>query len=181
MSTHPPRRPPDPADFYKPDGYCSNESIGFLMRRIMQSLVTHVDRRLEVHDLTHAQWGPLFLLLQGRATTLAELSRDLQIDAGALTRTLDRLEAKGLCRRERSTEDRRVVHLVLTEEGRAASSQVPKVLCEALNAYLAGFTHDEWQTLMSLLQRVAHNAEVIREAEAHVRDHSLHASDPDQV
>ncbi|MES2088828.1 MAG: MarR family transcriptional regulator [Pseudomonadota bacterium] len=148
--------------FYKPEGFSSGDSIGFLMRRIMLSLVTQVDRQLEVHDLTHAQWGPLFMLLQGRATTLAELSRELQIDAGALTRTLDRLEAKGLCRRERSTQDRRVVHLTLTDAGQAASGHVPKVLCDTLNAYLEGFTHEEWQSLLGFLRRIAHNAEVLK-------------------
>ncbi|RZI82253.1 MAG: MarR family transcriptional regulator [Rubrivivax sp.] len=152
------------ADFYHPDSFCSGDSVGFLMRRIMLALVTHVDRQLEEHDLTHAQWTPLFLLRQGRATTLAELSRELQLDAGAMTRTLDRLEAKGLCRRERSTQDRRVVHLALTEAGLAASSHVPKVLCETLNTFLDGFSHDEWQTLLGFLRRMAHNAEIVREA-----------------
>ena len=148
--------------FYKPEGFSSGDSIGFLMRRIMLSLVTQVDRQLEAHELTHAQWGPLFMLLQGRATTLAELSRELQIDAGALTRTLDRLEAKGLCRRERSTQDRRVVHLTLTDAGREASGHVPKVLCDTLKGYREGFTHEEWQSLLGFLRRIAHNAEVMK-------------------
>jgi DNA-binding MarR family transcriptional regulator len=154
------------ADFYKPEAFCSSDSVGFLMRRIMLALVTHVDRQLEQHDLTHAQWTPLFLLRQGRVSTLAELSRELQLDAGALTRTLDRLEAKGLCKRERSTQDRRVVHLALTDEGMAASAHVPKVLCETLNAYLDGFSHEEWQTLLDFLRRISHNAEVVRDASA---------------
>lgn len=150
-------------DFYKPEAFSSDDSVGFLMRKIMLSLVTHVDRQLEKHDLTHAQWTPLFLLRKGSASTLAEMSRELQLDAGALTRTLDRLEAKGLLKRERSTKDRRVVHLALTDEGMAASAHVPKVLCETLNVYLDGFSHGEWQTLLDLLRRMAHNAEQVRE------------------
>lgn len=151
------------ANFYTPERFSSHDSVGFLMKRVMLALVTDVDRQLEAHGLTHAQWTPLFLLRQGRVNTLAELSRELQLDAGALTRTLDRLEAKGLCTRERSTQDRRVVHLALTEEGLAASAHVPKVLCETLNAFLSGFSHDEWQTLLDFLRRMAHNAELVRE------------------
>lgn len=151
-------------DFYKPETFRSDDSVGYLMRRIMLGLVTHVDRQLEKHDLTHAQWMPLFLLRRtGQASTLAEMSRELQLDAGALTRTLDRLEAKGLLKRERSTKDRRVVHLALTDEGVAASAHVPKVLCETLNVYLDGFSHGEWQTLLDFLRRMAHNAEQVRE------------------
>lgn len=172
---------PDPAsgaiqgaDFYQPERFSSHESVGFLMKRVMLALVTDVDRQLEVHGLTHAQWSPLFLLRQGRVNTLAELSRELQLDPGALTRTLDRLEAKGLCTRVRSTQDRRVVHLALTEEGLAASAHVPKVLCETLNAFLGGFSHDEWQTLLDFLRRMAHNAELVREASG--GPHDVHQS-----
>lgn len=152
-----------PADFYQADQYNSDNSIGYLMRRIMLTIVNQADKRLESLDLTQAQWGPLFLLLQGRASTLAELSRELQIDPGALTRTLDRLESKGLCKRERSVSDRRVVNLALTPEGREASAHVPEVLADVHNHLLAGFTHEEWQTLMFLLRRVLANAEAMRD------------------
>jgi hypothetical protein len=43
---------------------------------------------------------------------------------------------------------------------------VPKVLCETLNAYLDGFSHEEWQTLLDFLRRISHNAEVVRDASA---------------
>lgn len=151
--------------FYKPDSYCSEDSMGFLMRRIMLSLINDVDRRLECLGLTHAQWTPLFMLYKGRASTLAELARELQIDPGALTRTLDRLEAKGLCRRERSTEDRRVSHLTLTDTGLAAAAQVPHVLSQVQNAYLKGFSHEEWQQLLGMLRRLLVNAESLKDRE----------------
>lgn len=163
--THPTPRPADlpaPADFYDAAGYSSDNSIGYLMRRIMLMIVNQADKRLESLDLTQAQWGPLFLIHQGRATTLAELSRELQIDAGALTRTLDRLEAKGLCKRERSTADRRVVNLALTTEGAKVSSAVPEVLADVHNHLLAGFSREEWESLMAMLKRLLVNAEAMR-------------------
>jgi DNA-binding MarR family transcriptional regulator len=163
--------PATPALFYVQDRFTSSESVGYLMRRVMQLLVTQVDRRLENHGLTNAQWGPLFMMGKLKSTTLAELSRELQTDPGALTRTLDRLEAKGLCRRERSTEDRRVVNLALTPDGEAATAPVPGVLCDVMNAYLTGFSHEEWQTLLNFLRRMQANAEG-------VRDHGLPPEPP---
>jgi DNA-binding MarR family transcriptional regulator len=152
-----------PADFYQSGTFSRDNSVGYLMRRITQIMVSQVDRRLDGHGLTHAQWTPLFLIHRGQANTLAALARDLQVDAGALTRTLDRLEAKGLCTRERSKEDRRVVHLTLTPAGVEAISPVPKVLCEVSNALLMGFSQEDWQTLMVLLRRIAANAEELRD------------------
>jgi DNA-binding MarR family transcriptional regulator len=174
--------PPEPGPcFYEVERYCSEDSVGYLMRRVMLSLINEVDRRLESEGLTHVQWTPLYMLYKGKASTLAELARELQIDPGALTRTLDRLEAKGLCRRVRSTEDRRVSKLELTETGLAAAAQVPAVLSSVQNAYLKGFTHDEWQQLLDMLRRLSANADTMKANElaanqggsqrAHARGH----------
>jgi DNA-binding MarR family transcriptional regulator len=153
------------ANFYKSDTYCAEESVGFLMKRILLSLVYQVDRRLEVHGLTSAQWGPLLRLRTAGPCTVAELARWLQIDAGAMTRLLDRLEKKNLCKRVRSTADRRVVQVELTREGAAAIEQVPAVLAEVMNVHLAGFSKPEWLELKSYLQRMVVTGEALRAAE----------------
>ena len=77
---------------------------------------------------------PLLKLHMGQASTVAELARECQLDAGAMTRLLDRLEAKGLCGACAPTDDRRVVNLELTDEGRAAAEEIPAVLCRVQNA-----------------------------------------------
>ncbi len=157
-------RSPAPATFYSADGYCANDSVGFLMRRVLMALTQDTDKRLEPHGLTHAQWGPLFMIRKAGSATVAEIARELQMDPGAMTRLLDRLEAKGLCNRVRSTDDRRVVNLALTPDGEEAADKVPVALAEVMNAHLAGFSEAEWQTLRGLLQRMLDNAEVCREA-----------------
>lgn len=153
-----------PAPIYVKGSWKRENSFGYLMRRVVQMMVGVVDKRLDSHGLTQAQWTPMFMISKGECNTLAALSRELQLDAGALTRTLDRLEAKGLCKRVRSTEDRRVVHLSLTEEGETAIAPVPGVLCDVSNALLEGFSQEEWQTLMVLLRRILVNAETLRDA-----------------
>jgi len=150
------------AQIYGPGSFSRENSVGYLMRRIVQLMVNEVDHRLADGGLTHAQWTPLFLIHRGQANTLAALARDLQVDAGALTRTLDRLEAKGLCRRERSVDDRRVVHLTLTPQGEEAAAPVPGVLCDVSNAMLQGFSREEWETLMVLLRRMVANVEALK-------------------
>ncbi|MET0335723.1 MAG: MarR family transcriptional regulator, partial [Rhizobacter sp.] len=87
----------------------------------------------------------------------------MQTDPGATTRMLDRLEAKGLCKRVRSTEDRRVVNLELTPDGDAAADMVPPALAEVMNSHLAGFSKTEWQALLGYLRRMLANAEAMRE------------------
>ena len=157
MTTAVKKRPP-PAGFYRPETWKREDSIGYLMGRIMTLVKEAVDEELGPADLTHAQWVPLLKLYMGEASTVAELARHCQLDVGAMTRTLDRLETKGLVQRSRSSEDRRVVNLELTAEGRDTAKKIPAVLCRVQNAHLRGFTQDEWQLLKGMLRRILDTA-----------------------
>ena len=158
MARHP-TTTPTKAHFYEPVGYCADESVGWLMKRALMSVAQAADRRLEPKGITHAQWAALFMLQRCRASTVAELARETQSDPGAMTRLLDRLEAKGFCRRERSTDDRRVVRVELTPEGMVAAEEVPIVLAQVLNEHLAGFSKTEWSQLKDMLRRMVANGE----------------------
>lgn len=149
-------------DFYQADNYKPDDSIGYLMRRIVTLVAQEVERELEPTGLTNAQWVPLFKLYIGCCSTAAELARQSDLDAGSMTRLLDRLEAKQLCRRVRSCDDRRVVNLELTEAGRAAAKEIPGILCGLQNALLAGFSVEEWQLLKSFLRRMLDTAQTLQ-------------------
>ena len=156
--------------FYRAGNLQADESVAYLMRRVLGAMSTEADRRFEPAGLTNAQWVPLFKLHMGLAGTVAELARECQLDTGAMTRTLDRVEAKGLVRRVRSSEDRRVVNIELTEQGRAAARRIPAVLCRVQNSHLRGFTEPEWEQLKNLLRRMLDNALAIQAAREARRD-----------
>ena len=146
-------------DFYSAETYRPEQSVGYLMRRILSTVSQEVEHELEPSGLTNAQWIPLLKLYMGAASTVAEVARHCELDAGATTRLLDRLEAKGLLRRTRTSKDRRVVNLELTDEGRAAAEKIPAVLCRVQNAHLDGFTVEEWAHLKNMLGRILANAQ----------------------
>ena len=56
---------PPPAAFYSAESLRPELSVGFLMKRVLQSVLLQIDRRLAVHDLTHVQWLPLYRLARG--------------------------------------------------------------------------------------------------------------------
>jgi DNA-binding MarR family transcriptional regulator len=144
--------------FYDGHRYDATDSVGFRLFRVLTAMRREIDVGMARHGLTDAQWRPLWLLKIGRARSPQELARELDIDAGAVTRMLDRLESKGLLARVRSQTDRRMVMLALTEQGEAAVQAVPHVLAEVNNQFLQGFSKDEWQLLCALLGRMADNA-----------------------
>ena len=161
----PPESPPPASrvaennEFYCAADYRPEDSVGYLMRRVLGLIGGGIERELESSDLTNAQWFPLFKLSLVQTSTVAELARDCLLDCGAMTRLLDRLEAKGLCRRVRSVADRRVVNIELTEAGRAVASGIPAVLSRVQNAHLAGFSQEEFELLKSFLRRILANAQ----------------------
>jgi len=143
---------------YRADARCvSEDSVGYLIKQVHTSMNRMIDRDMAPLDLTAMQWRPLVMIYLGRADTAAELARLADVDTGAMTRTLDRLEAKGLLRRVRSQEDRRVVKLELTDAGRETAARTPAVLAQMLNQHLRGFDVAEVAQLRHFLLRMLAN------------------------
>jgi DNA-binding MarR family transcriptional regulator len=160
METQPtPAMSSQSADFYDGANYDSERSVGLWLRRAHAALQRSLDQRMDELDLTGMQWGPLWMIAHKRADTVAACAREAGNDAGAMTRMLDRLEAKGLLVRERSTQDRRVVHVSLTPRGAEIAARIPHILAEVLNQHLRGFSAVEVETLLDLLQRFARSTE----------------------
>jgi DNA-binding MarR family transcriptional regulator len=137
------------------------ESVGYSLWQVALAMRRETASRLLSLGLTEAQWRPLWMLKAGRADTAQVLARLLGVDAGAMTRMLDRLEAKGLIERVRSVTDRRVTQLRLTASGEAATEGLPEVVAGVNNDYLLGFSRDEFEQLKSLLARMRANGQAL--------------------
>ena len=151
-------RPGDP-EFYRGDDYQINESIGYLLRQVRNTMERAIDDEMAEHDLTGVQWGPLLMLDRRLGSTAAELARIGCVDTGAMTRMLDRLEVKGLLRRTQCPKDRRQMQLELTDEGKQLCRKIPFGLSRVLNSMLRGFTPAELETFKSLARRMLANAD----------------------
>jgi DNA-binding MarR family transcriptional regulator len=94
--------------------------------------------------------------IEDGATSPGELARLWQVTPAVITGIVDRLERRGLVRREVDPQDRRRLRLALTESGRAASEEIQAALVEDLAAQLAHATRKELAELgrsLELLQR----------------------------
>lgn len=152
-------------NIYDSTNYQPRKSIGSLLGRVKVAMMAALDeelardRRLAPLELSAAQFSILASLEGEERKSASDLCRGISYDAGAMTRMLDRLEGKGLIRRNRSPEDRRLVHLELTEEGRTAYARTRELALANANRFLSGFTKAEARQLESLLTRMLENAE----------------------
>jgi DNA-binding MarR family transcriptional regulator len=129
------------------------------MGRARASLLASLDAELERFGLNSTQFTVLKLLGEGTARTAADLCRLNRFDTGAMTRILDRLEEKGLVRRERGREDRRVVFLRLAPQGRALLPRLLAVATRVVDTHLAGFSANEIEAFKGYLRRMIDNGQ----------------------
>src|SRR5690606_17958745 len=145
--------------YYSADMLVSSpdNNIGILIKLVQGSLNRMIDQRVSPLCLTAMQWRPLVIIHHMRINTPAELARHSHVDTGAMTRTLDRIEAKGFITRQRSPDDRRVVIIELTGSGLQVAKQILPIIATSLNDHLHGFSNAEIQNLIGVLQRILTN------------------------
>lgn len=143
-----------PVSFYDTTNLYPDSSIGYLVRVCNQLGMAQLDRVFADEGLTAVQWSALISILFGRGPTCAALARDLAHDKGAMTRMIDTLEQKGLVRRLRDDDDRRVIQLSLTPAGEAATMRCRERVIACWNEWLTGWSHDEITTFIAQLQRL---------------------------
>ncbi|MET9608218.1 MarR family transcriptional regulator [Streptomyces sp. NPDC006512] len=134
-------------DFLRLDGQicfalnAASRAFGGLYRVVLKDL-----------GLTYPQYLVMLVLWEHGTMPVKQLGQHLRLDSGTLSPLLKRLEAAGLIRRERSVEDERSVHAVLTEEGaalRERAVEVPRRIAAA-----TGFDLAEIRDLQTRLGRL---------------------------
>ncbi|MBB3112316.1 DNA-binding MarR family transcriptional regulator [Paenibacillus phyllosphaerae] len=86
------------------------------------------------HDLTLTQFRMLYALMVEGPAKSVELAEQLGVTPGAITGMADKMIEKSFVVRTRDDHDRRVVHVAITEEGRAHIERIHAKQNEAMSA-----------------------------------------------
>ena len=78
-------------------------------------------------NLTYTQYLVLLVLWEQDGIPVSEICRRLHLDNGTISPLLKKLEKEGLLEKSRSPEDERVVHITLTEAGRALQERAKEI------------------------------------------------------
>jgi DNA-binding MarR family transcriptional regulator len=98
-------------------------------------------------DATPSQLAALATLYHKAPITLGELAAFERVKPPTMTRVVAGLEERGLVRREHSSADGRLIHVHITEAGRAAHEDYQKRRDAWMARKLAELTKDERDTL----------------------------------
>jgi MarR family transcriptional regulator, organic hydroperoxide resistance regulator len=116
----------------------------------------HLTAAIEPSGVTLQQYNVLRILRGAHPEPLPtlEIGERLLERTPGMTRLLDRLEEKGLVRRERCAEDRRQVHCWITPAGLQLLEAIDEPVNDADDAVVRHLSEREIRTLLYLLQRV---------------------------
>ncbi len=138
-------------------------SPGRLVRRFARLAIRYVETRLEGRfrelDLSFTQWIALKVIENGVVSNAGEMARELDITTGATTRLLDTLEAHGLLSRDRTSDDRRVVNLNLTDAGNEVAHALMADVVGAWSDIFGGIDQAEADAFLATLGKLFDRAE----------------------
>lgn len=118
---------------------------------------THCEERGKSYVVTPPQWSALLLLLEQDGLTIGTMSQMREIDAPTATGIIKPMELNELVERRHDREDRRVVKVFLTEEGRDISSSLAPQVEQFELSITRGFSKGEQDRLLAQLQQIIAN------------------------
>jgi DNA-binding MarR family transcriptional regulator len=124
------------------------------LRRITRSIALHSRQLSAYSNITAPQFVCLRAVIERGPMTATAISREIHVSASTVVGILDRLEDKGLVRRERGREDRRIVFVTATEAGIALAHDTPSPLQKKLSDALNALPELEQVTMTMALERI---------------------------
>lgn len=131
------------------------ENVLVALRRVIRATDLHSRNLIKTTGLT----APQLLLLQAikakGEVSISELAHGISLSQATVTNIIDRLVSRGYIYREKSSQDKRKVHVYMTDKGNLAVKDAPVPLQESFVKQFKGLQDWEQTLIISALQRVA--------------------------
>lgn len=124
------------------------------LRRIIRAIDLHSKKLAVQHKITGPQLVCLLAVEEHEPVTGSAIARYIHLSPSTVIGILDRLEAKGLVRRERDLKDRRLVQVSLTEPGKALVASAPSPLQDTLANAMNELPEAKLATIAESLDRI---------------------------
>lgn len=124
---------------------------GHLVRRLQQIAVALFMQEAQALDLTPVQFAALAAAKQQPGMDQRTLARAISFDTSTTGGVIDRLEARGLLRRQPAPEDRRVRRIHLTPAGEVVLEQAVPGMLKAQERILEPLDPQDRERFMLLL------------------------------
>ena len=121
-------------------------------------VLSDLSRRLAPLGITPVQMAIVCRCRTGEANTVTGLSQTIPIGAPGISRQVEHLVQKGLLERLYSREDRRMIHLLLTEKAEAMMPDILRCCQENESTLLEGVSDEEKRTFATVVYKILDNS-----------------------
>ncbi|MCL2544455.1 MAG: MarR family transcriptional regulator [Clostridia bacterium] len=136
----------------------AHKSINHLLVRLFNDILAIEERALSAGAFSDASVREMHVLeaagAEREGNSMSAIATRLGITVGSLTVAVTTLERKGYLRRERSTDDKRVVRVLLTERGRQANERHAAFHAEMVEQVQEELTGEQLEVLAGALERI---------------------------
>jgi DNA-binding MarR family transcriptional regulator len=127
----------------------------YLIRKLMQAGAYYTKELNKKYNVSAPQVACLLALLEDGPMALSQIARKIMVNSSTLTGIIDRLEQKALVTRTRTSLDRRVITIELTEEGRRVAENAPPPIQLKIVEGLKQLDEGEREQIIQALSKLA--------------------------
>lgn len=137
----------------------SGSALGLLFRQVRDAMWQRMERELadSGQALSFSQFITIKSLATGGVASASDLARLANLNPGAMTRLLDKLEARGLLARSADPNDRRALNIQLTQAGESIWRDIEQCGQRVRERALRGMDEATRIQMTRLLEQVRDN------------------------
>lgn len=135
----------------------TEQTLNRLLVQFFKYIMEIEERKLitdEFWDLTYNDMHIIEAIGMQEPRKMSEIAKIMSVTTGTLTRAVDALEKKGYVQRQRSRQDKRVIHIILTRRGICAYQHHEKFHQEMIAFILEHVSEEESIVLRRALERL---------------------------
>jgi MarR family transcriptional regulator, 2-MHQ and catechol-resistance regulon repressor len=132
---------------------CSNQPFLLLMQT-SKAIQERIRDEMSKYNLSITEFSVLEVLYYQGKQTIQQIGNRILISSGSMTYVIDKLEQKGIIKRNDCREDRRVIHITLTAEGMDMMENIMPKYQDMVNSFFEDLTGDQSELLVNCLKKV---------------------------
>lgn len=129
-----------------------------VLSRAYRSMNDQVSKHIQSFGLNPTEFAVLELLYHKGEQPLQQIGGKILLASGSITYVVDKLEEKGLLRRQACPKDRRVTYAKITENGKRLIEEMFPSHQELIDGLVDVLTEDEKTLVIELLKKVGYHA-----------------------
>ncbi|MFP5106269.1 MarR family winged helix-turn-helix transcriptional regulator [Neobacillus sp. C211] len=137
---------------------CKNHPFLLLMQT-SKGIQERIRDEMSKNNLSITEFSVLEVLFYKGKQTIQQIRNRILISSGSMTYVIDKLEQKGIIKRNDCREDRRVIHVTLTAEGMEMMENIMPKYQDMVNSIFEDLTEDESEFMVHCLKKVRNRVE----------------------